>query len=175
MDPIPKAHIEGAGPGNDPTTQETPVEPTPSEKPQNLESLPAGPAKEVPPKPPDEAPFSIPNKEARENSERARILLAKASKVGKTLPKNMRLSQLLHDQTDLQRMAKAQRLRELLRQEMGKEKEKVGHLRRHSKCFVRDKVIYELFIFGTPFCLFPFISCLFPPSLSKETGSRDTA
>ncbi|XP_030209921.1 titin isoform X3 [Gadus morhua] len=152
VDPIPKAHIEGAGPGNDPTTQETPVEPTPSEKPQNLESLPAGPAKEVPPKPPDEAPFSIPNKEARENSERARILLAKASKVGKTLPKNMRLSQLLHDQTDLQRMAKAQRLRELLRQEMGKEKEKQGNRKSRyrlkeyaldpSKMTMRDLVHY---------------------------------
>ncbi|CAL8387624.1 unnamed protein product [Boreogadus saida] len=136
VDPIPKAHIEGAGPGNDPTTQETPVEPTPSEKPQNLESLPAGPAKEVPPKLPDEAPFSIPDKEARENSERARILLAKASKMGKTLPKNMRLSQLLHDQTDLQRMAKAQRLRELLRQEMGKEKEKQGN--RKSRCRLKE-------------------------------------
>ncbi|XP_056443714.1 transcription factor TFIIIB component B'' homolog isoform X1 [Gadus chalcogrammus] len=152
VDPIPKAHIEGAGPGNDPTTQETPVEPTPSEKPQNLESLPAGPAKEVPPKPPDEAPFSIPDKEARENSERARILLAKASKVGKTLPKNMRLSQLLHDQTDLQRMAKAQRLRELLRQEMGKEKEKQGNRKSRyrlkeyaldpSKMTMRDLVHY---------------------------------
>ncbi|XP_059906363.1 transcription factor TFIIIB component B'' homolog isoform X2 [Gadus macrocephalus] len=152
VDPIPKAHIEGAGPGNDPTTQETPVEPTPSEKAQNLESLPAGPAKEVPPKPPDEAPFSIPDKEARENSERARILLAKASKVGTTLPKNMRLSQLLHDQTDLQRMAKAQRLRELLRQEMGKEKEKQGNRKSRyrlkeyaldpSKMTMRDLVHY---------------------------------
>ncbi|CAL8320631.1 unnamed protein product [Lota lota] len=133
--PIAQAHLEGAGAGNNPTAQETPVEPTSSEKHRNLESLPAGPAKEVPPKPPDKAPVppSLLANEARANSERARTLLAKCSKVGQSLPKNLRLSHLLHDQADLQRIAKAQRLRDLLRQEMGKEKEKVK-----SKCRVKE-------------------------------------
>ncbi|KAJ3605091.1 hypothetical protein NHX12_027141 [Muraenolepis orangiensis] len=105
--------------------RETPVELMPEQE-TDLKCLPAGRAKKVPPKPPDKAPGppSLPEKEAMEISERAKTLVSKSAKVGRLLPQEMRLSHLLHDQTDLQRIAKTNRLRDLLRQEMNKEKEK---------------------------------------------------
>lgn len=77
--------------------------------------------KEVPPRPPDRVPFFIPDKEAIELSQKAKTLVS--SKSGLSLsPSAMSLSRLLNDPSDLQRLAKAQKLRELLREERHKEK-----------------------------------------------------
>ncbi|KAM7368720.1 hypothetical protein PAMP_013032 [Pampus punctatissimus] len=77
--------------------------------------------KDVPPRPPDKVPPSLPNKEAIELSEKAKTLVS--SKSGRLLsPPKFSLSRLLNDPSDLQRLAKARKLRELLKQEMHKEK-----------------------------------------------------
>ncbi|KAM4635704.1 uncharacterized protein ACJ7VT_010842 isoform 2-T2 [Polymixia lowei] len=88
---------------------------------KTLEYLPVSQAKEVPPKPPDKVPPSLPDREATEISERAKTLVSKSTKRGLSPPK-FTLSRLLNDQSDLQRLAKARKLRELLRQEMHKDK-----------------------------------------------------
>ncbi|XP_060931775.1 transcription factor TFIIIB component B'' homolog [Limanda limanda] len=86
-----------------------------------LESKSGSQVEEVPPRPPDKVLFSIPDREAVELSERAKSLVS--SKSGRSLsPSALSLSRLLNDPSDLQRLAKAQKLRELLRQEKQKEK-----------------------------------------------------
>ncbi|KAK0150785.1 Transcription factor TFIIIB component B'' [Merluccius polli] len=179
-DSVAQAHEEGAGAGDKPTdvsepdgtvpAPESPVE----DKDRNAERLLARRAKEVPPKPPDEVPVlpSLPEKEAREISERAKTLVSKSSKVGQLLPQKQRLSHLLHDQTDLQRLAKTRRLRELLRQEMGKEKEKQRNRKSKyrtkeyaldpSKMTMRD-LVYYLPVSN------PMTSYLEEPTLENET------
>ncbi|XP_058473046.1 transcription factor TFIIIB component B'' homolog isoform X2 [Solea solea] len=76
--------------------------------------------KDVPPKPQDKVLFSIPDRETVEISEKAKTLVS--SKSGRTLTPSTSLSKLLNDPSDLQRLAKAQKLRELLRQERHKDK-----------------------------------------------------
>ncbi|XP_070780752.1 transcription factor TFIIIB component B'' homolog [Enoplosus armatus] len=77
--------------------------------------------KEVPSKLPDKVPPSLPDKEAIAISEKAKTLVS--SKSGLSLsPPAFSLSRLLNDPSDLQRLAKARKLRELLKQEMHKEK-----------------------------------------------------
>ncbi|XP_041743066.2 mucin-5AC isoform X1 [Coregonus clupeaformis] len=67
---------------------------------------------------------SLPRKEGISVSERAKTLAARSMSVWLTglAPGKSRLSRFLNDPTDLQRLAKARKLRELLRQEMNKEK-----------------------------------------------------
>ncbi|XP_044189507.1 transcription factor TFIIIB component B'' homolog isoform X1 [Thunnus albacares] len=77
--------------------------------------------KEVPPRPPDKVPPSLPDKEATELSEKAKTLVSSKSGLSLTPPK-FSLSRLLNDPSDLQRLEKARKLRELLKQEMHKEK-----------------------------------------------------
>uniref|UniRef100_A0A667YTY9 Myb-like domain-containing protein n=1 Tax=Myripristis murdjan TaxID=586833 RepID=A0A667YTY9_9TELE len=99
------------------TAEEAPL---PSDKGKKSES---SQARDVPPKPPDKIPPSLPEKEALEISERAETLVSRSSKSGSHLPApRMSLSRLLNDPVDLQRLAKARKLRELLRHEMDKEK-----------------------------------------------------
>lgn len=99
------------------TAEEAPL---PSDKGKKSES---SQARDVPPKPPDKIPPSLPEKEALEISERAETLVSRSSKSGSHLPApRMSLSRLLNDPVDLQRLAKARKLRELLRQEMDKDK-----------------------------------------------------
>uniref|UniRef100_UPI0037E7F656 transcription factor TFIIIB component B'' homolog n=1 Tax=Semicossyphus pulcher TaxID=241346 RepID=UPI0037E7F656 len=88
---------------------------------KELESTSDNPVKEVPSRLPDKVPLSLPDKEAIELSEKAKTLVS--SKNGLALsPPAFSLSRLLNDPSDLQRIAKARKLRELLKQEMHKEK-----------------------------------------------------
>ncbi|XP_013994130.2 mucin-5AC isoform X4 [Salmo salar] len=83
------------------------------------------PATKAPSTPLENVPSSsLPHKEGISVSERAKTLVARSVSVGLTglaLGKS-RLTRFLNDPTDLQRLAKARKLRELLRQEMNKEK-----------------------------------------------------
>ncbi|XP_076614534.1 uncharacterized protein LOC143338191 isoform X2 [Chaetodon auriga] len=88
---------------------------------KQLESTSGSQVKEVPPRLPDKVPPSLPDKEAIEISEKAKTLVS--SKSGLSLsPPALCLSRLLNNPSDLQRIAKARKLRELLRHEMHKEK-----------------------------------------------------
>lgn len=88
---------------------------------KQLESTSKSQIKEVTPRFPDKVPFNLPDKEATEISAKAKALVS--SKRGLLpSPAAFSLSRLLNDPSDLQRLAKAQKLRELLRQELHKEK-----------------------------------------------------
>ncbi|XP_028980831.2 mucin-5AC isoform X2 [Esox lucius] len=69
---------------------------------------------------------SLPDREGVSVSERAKTLAARSVQGGFTglAPGKTRLSRFVNDPTDLQRLAKARKLRELLRQEMNKEKKR---------------------------------------------------
>ncbi|XP_035040491.2 transcription factor TFIIIB component B'' homolog [Hippoglossus stenolepis] len=108
----------------------------PTDSGQQLESKSGSQVEEVPPRPPDKVLFSIPDREAVELSERAKSLVS--SKSGRSLsPSALSLSRLLNDPSDLQRLAKAQKLRELLRQEKHKEK-KLKKMKPHVKEYTLD-------------------------------------
>lgn len=88
---------------------------------KDIESTTGGQVKEVHFKVPDKVPSSLPDKEAIAISERAKALVS--SKTGLSpSPAAYTLSRLLNDPSDLQRLAKAQKLRELLKKEIHKEK-----------------------------------------------------
>lgn len=92
----------------------------PEDSSRQLESTSGGQVKEIPSSLP-EVPLSLPDKEAIELSEKAKTLVS--SKRGLSLsPPAFSLSRLLNNPSDLQRLAKARKLRELLREEMHKEK-----------------------------------------------------
>ncbi|XP_041754878.2 transcription factor TFIIIB component B'' homolog isoform X2 [Coregonus clupeaformis] len=91
------------------------------------ELLKKTPSIKVPSTPSEMVPSSsLPDKEGISVSERAKTLLARSVSGGLTglVPGKSRLSRFLNDPTDLQRLAKARKLRELLRQEMNKEKKR---------------------------------------------------
>lgn len=99
----------------------------PADSGKQLEITSNSQVKKVPPRLPEKAPPSLPDKEHIEISEKAKTLVS--SKSGLSLsPPAFSLSRLLNDPSDLQRLAKAQKLRELLRQEMHKEKVKSVHI-----------------------------------------------
>ncbi|XP_029941115.1 transcription factor TFIIIB component B'' homolog [Salarias fasciatus] len=78
-------------------------------------------AKEGPPvRHPEKVPPSLPDRETNEISEKAKSLVT--SKTALSLTASSSLSRLLNGPSDLQRLIKAQKLRELLRQERCKEK-----------------------------------------------------
>ncbi|XP_024286522.1 transcription factor TFIIIB component B'' homolog [Oncorhynchus tshawytscha] len=81
------------------------------------------PATKAPSTPSENVPSSsLSHEEGISVSERAKTLVARSVSVGLTglAPRKSRLSKFLNDPTDLQRLAKARKLRELLRQEMEK-------------------------------------------------------
>ncbi|XP_037608809.1 transcription factor TFIIIB component B'' homolog isoform X2 [Sebastes umbrosus] len=88
---------------------------------KELESASGSQVEEVPSRPPDKVPLSLPDKEAIALSEKAKTLVSSKSGVSLS-PPAFSLSRLLNDPSDLQRLAKARKLRELLKQEMHKEK-----------------------------------------------------
>ncbi|XP_061657384.1 mucin-2 [Syngnathoides biaculeatus] len=101
----------------------------------------------IPPRPPDKA---VPlDKEAAALSEKAKTLLSSKSRKSPSIPR-FSLSRLLNDPSDIQRLEKAQKLRELLRQEMRKEKGAKRAKRKHvkeysldpSKMIMRDLIHY---------------------------------
>lgn len=88
---------------------------------KHLESASGKQIKEAPFRLSEKVPPSLPDKEAIEISEKAKTLAS--SKIGHSpSPAAFCLSRLLNDPSDLQRLAKARKLRELLREEMHKEK-----------------------------------------------------
>ncbi|XP_049909320.1 transcription factor TFIIIB component B'' homolog isoform X4 [Epinephelus moara] len=109
-------------PSAPPTAEDSPEQPhLPTDSGKELESTPGGQVKEVPSKIPDKVPPSLPDKEAIEISEKAKTLVSSKCGLSVSAPA-FSLSRLLNDPSDLQRLAKAQKLRELLKQEMNKEK-----------------------------------------------------
>lgn len=113
---------DSSGPSAVPLAEESPEQTDlPTDSGRHLESKAGSQVKEVPPRLPNKVPPSLPDKEAVEVSEKAKTLVS--SKSGLSLsPSAFSLSRLLNDPSDLQRLAKAQKLRELLRQERHKEK-----------------------------------------------------
>lgn len=77
--------------------------------------------KDVAFKVPDKVLPSLPDKEAVAISERAKALVSSRVKLSAS-PAAYTLSRLLNDPSDLQRLAKAQRLRDLMKKEVVKEK-----------------------------------------------------
>ncbi|KAF7664443.1 hypothetical protein LDENG_00177000, partial [Lucifuga dentata] len=114
--------------------EDSPEEPQlQANKNKKSESLSGSQAKEDPPKPPDKVPPSLPDKETVEISEKAETLVPSKSGTSPS-PSKFSLSRLLNDPADLQRLAKARKLRELLRQEMHKEKKIKKAKARQKEC-----------------------------------------
>ncbi|XP_068609239.1 transcription factor TFIIIB component B'' homolog [Brachionichthys hirsutus] len=101
-----------------------------------MENTPASPVEEVPFRLPDKVP-SLPGKEAMAISEKAKTLVSSKSRLSSTSPASSSLSRLLNDPSDLQRLAKARKLRELIREAMHKEK-KVKKAKQQPKEFNLD-------------------------------------
>lgn len=87
---------------------------------ESSKQLESSQVKQILPRVPDKVPPSLPDKEAIEISEKAKTLVSSKNLVSLT-PSAMSLSRLLNDPSDVQRLVKAQKLRELLRQERRKE------------------------------------------------------
>ncbi|XP_034402460.1 transcription factor TFIIIB component B'' homolog isoform X3 [Cyclopterus lumpus] len=116
-------------PGGSEPSADDPAANLPAASGEASESASGGQEKGAPSRPPDDVPLSLPDKEAMEISEKARTLVSSKSGRARS-PPAFSLSRLLNDPSDLQRLAKAQKLRELLRREMHKEKKlKKGNLR----------------------------------------------
>lgn len=76
---------------------------------------------------PEKVPPSLPSKDATEISEKAKTLVS--SKLSRlTSAAGFSLSRLLNDPSDLHRLAKARKLRELLKEEIHKERVRMGDL-----------------------------------------------
>ncbi|XP_041825700.1 transcription factor TFIIIB component B'' homolog [Melanotaenia boesemani] len=86
------------------------------------ENISGSQVKDIPARPPDKVPPSLPDKETSEISEKAKTLVS-SKNVLSLPPSALSLSKLLNSPSDLQRLVKAQKLRELLRQERSKEKQ----------------------------------------------------
>ncbi|XP_011617571.2 transcription factor TFIIIB component B'' homolog isoform X7 [Takifugu rubripes] len=93
----------------------------PADAGERLETTSDCQVKESPFKVPEKVPPSLPRKDVSEISERAKMLVS--SKIGRsTSAASFSLSRLLNDPSDLHRLAKARKLRELLKEEAHKEK-----------------------------------------------------
>ncbi|XP_031716206.1 transcription factor TFIIIB component B'' homolog isoform X2 [Anarrhichthys ocellatus] len=108
----------------------------PADSGKELESTSDSQVKGVPSRLPDKVPPSLPDKEAIALSEKAKTLVSSKSRLSISAPA-LSLSRLLNDPSDLQRIAKAQKLRALLRQEMHKEK-KLKKSKTRAKEFTLD-------------------------------------
>lgn len=87
---------------------------------KQLETISTSQTKEVHSRAHERIPPSLPDKDTTEISEKAKALVSK--KVISITPSALSLSKLLNDPSDVVRMMKAQKLRELLRQERSKDK-----------------------------------------------------
>ncbi|XP_054612747.1 transcription factor TFIIIB component B'' homolog isoform X3 [Dunckerocampus dactyliophorus] len=119
----------------------------------------------VSPRPVDKV--SMPDKESAELSEKAKTLLL--SKGRSSVPRSS-LSRLLNDPSDIQRLEKAQKLRDLLKQEMRKEKA-IRKSKKHIKQFSVDptKMTMRDLIRYLPLSN-PMSSSLEDSTQEKETG-----
>uniref|UniRef100_A0A3Q3B302 Zgc:162472 n=1 Tax=Kryptolebias marmoratus TaxID=37003 RepID=A0A3Q3B302_KRYMA len=88
---------------------------------KQAENITDSQVKEVTPRPPERVPPSLPDKETTEISEKAKTLISSKNVLSMT-PSALSLSRLLNDPSDVQRLMKAQKLRELLKRERCKEK-----------------------------------------------------
>ncbi|XP_029300318.1 LOW QUALITY PROTEIN: transcription factor TFIIIB component B'' homolog [Cottoperca gobio] len=118
----PKATLipsDSSEPSVVPTAEDSPEQThLPTDCGKEIESTSGSQGKEVKP---DKVPLSLPDKEAVEISEKAKTLVSSKSRLSLSAPA-FSLSRLLNDPSDLQRLAKARKLRELLKQEIHKEK-----------------------------------------------------
>lgn len=108
-------------------------QPTGSSK--QLETISTSQIKEVHSRAHERIPPSLPDKDTTEISEKAKALVSK--KVTSITRSALSLSKLLNDPSDVVRMMKAQKLRELLRQERNKEK-KLKRAKARQKEFTLD-------------------------------------
>ncbi|XP_035766223.1 transcription factor TFIIIB component B'' homolog isoform X2 [Neolamprologus brichardi] len=106
----------------------------PADSSKQSENISDRQVKEAHPRPPDRP--SIPDKESTELSEKAKTL-ASSKTVPSLTPSALSLSRLLNDPSDVQRLVKAQKLRDLLREERRKEK-KLKKAKAVSKVFNLD-------------------------------------
>uniref|UniRef100_A0A096M8B7 Zgc:162472 n=1 Tax=Poecilia formosa TaxID=48698 RepID=A0A096M8B7_POEFO len=109
----------------------------PADRSKQVENISTSQAKEVHSRAHDRVPPSIPDKEATEISEKAKTLISSKNVISMT-PSAMSLSRLLNDPSDVQRMLKARRLRELLRQERSKETQNLKRAKTRRKDFTLD-------------------------------------
>ncbi|XP_072227461.1 uncharacterized protein [Leuresthes tenuis] len=134
---LPHVSSENSGPSIVETAENSPEQThLPADSSKQAENISSSQAKEGPPRPPDKVPPSLLDKEATEISEKAKTLVSSKSVVSLT-PSALSLSRLLNSPSDLHRLVKAQKLRELLRQERCKEK-KLKKAKSRSKEFTLD-------------------------------------
>ncbi|XP_041825699.1 transcription factor TFIIIB component B'' homolog [Melanotaenia boesemani] len=103
---------------------------------KQAENISGRQVKDIPARPPDKVPPSLLDKETSEISEKAKTLVS-SKNVLSLPPSALSLSKLLNSPSDLQRLVKAQKLRELLRQERSKEK-KIKKDKTRAKEFTLD-------------------------------------
>ncbi|XP_047228749.1 transcription factor TFIIIB component B'' homolog isoform X2 [Girardinichthys multiradiatus] len=108
----------------------------PTDSSKQVENISASQTKEIHSRTHERVPPSLPDKEATEISEKAKTLISSKTVISIT-PSALSLSRLLNDPSDVRRMMKAQKLRELLRQERCKET-KLKRAKAHKKEFTLD-------------------------------------
>ncbi|KAM4527596.1 uncharacterized protein PAE49_024383 isoform 2-T2 [Odontesthes bonariensis] len=166
---LPHESSENSGSSIVETAEKSPEQtPLPADSSKQAENISSSQVKEGPPRPPDKVPPSLPDKEATEISEKAKTLVSSKNVVSLT-PSALSLSRLLNSPSDLQRLVKAQKLRELLRQERCKEK-KLKKTKSRSKEFTLDptKMMMRDLIHYLPTSN-PMTSCLEDLAQENET------
>ncbi|KAM4532798.1 uncharacterized protein V3H82_026525 [Fundulus diaphanus] len=160
---------EKPGPSTAPPSEELPKQThLPIESSKQVENISTSQAKEVHSKAHDRIPPSLPDKEATEISEKAKTLIASKSAVSITRSA-LSLSKLLNDPSDVHRMIKTQKLRELLKQERRKE-QKLKRAKLRQKEFTLDpaKMTMRELIHYLP-TTNPMTSSLEDPEAEDET------
>nr|XP_046230918.1 transcription factor TFIIIB component B'' homolog isoform X2 [Scatophagus argus] len=128
---------DGSGPSAFPLPEDLPKNADlPADSGKQVAITSGSQVKDVPSRLPDKVPPSLPDKESIEISEKARTLVSSKGGLSPS-PAALSLSRLLNDPSDLQRLAKARKLRELLRHEMHKEK-KIKKAKARAKEFTID-------------------------------------
>uniref|UniRef100_A0A3Q2QYB5 Zgc:162472 n=1 Tax=Fundulus heteroclitus TaxID=8078 RepID=A0A3Q2QYB5_FUNHE len=160
---------EKSGPSTAPPFEELPKQTHPPiESSKQVENISTSEEKEVHSRAHDRIPPSLPDKEATEISEKAKTLIASKSAVSITRSA-LSLSRLLNDPSDVHRMIKSQKLRELLKQERTKE-QKLKRAKLRQKEFTLDpaKMTMRDLIYYLP-TTNPMMSSLEDPEAEDET------
>ncbi|CAJ1070398.1 transcription factor TFIIIB component B'' homolog isoform X3 [Xyrichtys novacula] len=130
--------LDSSGPSAVPRVEDLEEQtPLPADSGKQFESTSDSLVKEAPSRLSDKVPPSLPDKEAIEISEKAKTLVSSKSDLSLSAPAYS-LSRLLNDPSDMQRIAKAQKLRDLLRKEMHKEKNKKKNKKKNKVGFSLD-------------------------------------
>ncbi|XP_035996610.1 transcription factor TFIIIB component B'' homolog [Fundulus heteroclitus] len=160
---------EKPGPSTAPPSEELPKQTHPPiDSSKQVENISTSEEKEVYSRAHDRIPPSLPDKEATEISEKAKTLIASKSAVSITRSA-LSLSRLLNDPSDVHRMIKSQKLRELLKQERTKE-QKLKRAKLRQKEFTLDpaKMTMRDLIYYLP-TTNPMMSSLEDPEAEDET------